>query len=170
MSVDITLSSAGALRTLAAALERAPRAVLGEVDKSIGRAATELGREAERLAPKADSVLANSIRPRRVTLGEWVVGTDTLHAGPTEEGSTGGGWVPLQSLVRWLQRKRITSRDPAVNQLQLARLVRWSIFRRGTPAQPFMWPALDALRPRIGQLLSEGAQRGVEAAFGDGAP
>ena len=64
--------------------------------------------------------------------------------------------------MAWIRRKGITPVF-ARNQRDLAFLIRRKIARTGTPAQPFMEPAFDAVAPKLHDRLRASVARGIDA-------
>jgi hypothetical protein len=135
---------------------KAPEIATQEVDGQLDRGALELQREMRRRAPKAQSILTQSIQLRRPRplRKEIVVGVD--YGLPVERGAGPGGSPPRQSLRDWMRTKGVRPRDPRMSDDDLAFVIGRSIRRRGTKAQPFAGPAVDDLRPRLEQLLAQG--------------
>lgn len=132
-----------------------------EVDRAIGRGAQEVAVEARGGAPKAFSTLAQSILVRREGQADYSVIAGARYARYVEKGTGPGGKPPLQALRDWIRIKRIEPADPTMDREQLAHLLQRSIAKRGTRAQPFMQPALEAKLPRIRELLEQAVTRGL---------
>lgn len=138
----IIIDSAAVQRALAAGPDAARREIRQAISISIGA----ITRDAKLLAPKAYSVLANSINGSMVEplTGQVAPGVD--YARMAEEGTGPGGRPPLQSLVDWIRVKRIKPNDPEMSEQDLAFVMARSIAHKGTPKQPYLAPALDKNR------------------------
>lgn len=145
------------------AIQKKPAAVRRQVDKKLGRGAQEVAREARRNAPKADSLLTNSVHVFRHGEGDYSVFAGTDYALPVEEGTGPGGSPPDQTLADWVRVKGITPADPDMDMDDLVYVIGRSIRESGTPAQPFMAPALEAKRDRLAQLVRQGTAEGLRA-------
>lgn len=144
------------------ALARAPMEVSDEIDKALGRGAIELSRVAKQNAPKYRSELANAIGYERIGLLLHMVRARGKTYGPyVEDGTAGGGVVPLPEMLNWVKKKGITPRTPGMTQHSLAWLIRRSIAQHGTRANPFFQRSLEQMVPRLDQLLNEAADKGL---------
>lgn len=149
-----------------AAIRRAPAVVMRHRDRALGRSALTIARDARNRAPKASSELAQSILPRRVQPGDWIVFSRHRAARYVEEGTRHGGWPPRPTILEWMRQHGITAEDG--DQDSLAFLIQNHIFHHGTKRQPFMRPAfeanLDDVRRRdldaVGTALREIGGRG----------
>lgn len=144
------------------ALARAPMEVSDEIDKALGRGAIELSRVAKENAPKYRSELTNAIGYERVGLLLHMVRARGKTYGPyVEEGTQGGGVVPLAEMLNWVQKKGITPRTPGMTPRSLAWLIRRSIAQHGTKANPFFQRSLEQMVPRLDELLNQAADKGL---------
>ena len=150
---------------LADAMARAPGVVIGEADLLIQREAITMARDAKRRAPKALSILTNSIINQRVAPMFARVTARAGYAAAVEEGADPGGSPPLEAIRRWIEVAQITPRDEAMSERDLAFVIRRKIQRQGTPAQPFMRPAAETTADRLRLLLPQAAARGVRKAL-----
>ncbi|MEY2634049.1 MAG: hypothetical protein RIR00_2703 [Pseudomonadota bacterium] len=157
-SVTVTSNADGIRIRIAAAGDDLGR----EIDSAMGRAAQEVAREGKRLAPKAFSTLTNAIIASRIGPGSWMARAGTQYARYVEEGTRRGGWPPRQTLTDWVRVKRIVPHTPGMSDERLVAVIRRSIAAKGTPAQPFMAPALEGRVDRIRQLIEDA----VTAALG----
>ena len=158
ITIDVRSNVAG----LHDAAKKAPAKFEQAYDRLGQRAASELARKAKNEAPQHDGALINSITHQRITLGQWVAGTPMPYAPHVEEGTNGGGFVPMQTLVEWIKRKRLVSRNPRVDRDGLAFLIQRSIYTKGTKANPFMARTEAAMRPRVQQIFDAGLQKVVD--------
>ena len=142
---------------------RMPPAVITEVDRQLSRGRMELARLIRTNAPKYDSTLTNSIRSKRKDIGFFEVVAGADYALMVEEGTGPGGWVPKESLEDWIKAKGITPNDPDMSRDELVNLIQLSIYRKGSPAQPFFKPAFEQMKPRLQQLVAQGVSKGLSA-------
>lgn len=148
---------------VAEALARRGAAAYPVIDRALGRGALELHREAVRRAPKADSQLVKNsgvesrgALEKQVTFGQH-------YAGYVERGTGPGGYPTLFDMYAWIRRKGIKPRTPGMELPRLAQVIRSSIVKKGTRAQPFAGPALNAMRPRLSQLVRGATRELLEA-------
>jgi hypothetical protein len=132
-----------------------------QIDQAVMHVAQEVALEAKGLAPKAHSPLTNAIIASRIGPASHLVRAGTRYAVYVEEGTRLGGYPPLQTLVDWIRVKRIVPHDPAMSTERLAKVMRRSIGAKGTPAQPFMGPALERKLDRIGELIRGAVSAGL---------
>ncbi len=133
-------------KRLIQAFEAGPEILIRHLDKALGRVVRQMARDARKGAPKADSTLTQSISQRQPSplTGEVFAGVD--YARMVEEGTGPGGTPHWATLVEWIKRHRITPRDPGMDEADLTFLIGQKIYHRGTPAQPYMKPALEKNR------------------------
>jgi len=130
------------------AFSQAPEILRRHLNKAVLRSVMEIARTARRNAPKAFSTLTQSIQhsmPDPLT-GEVAPGVD--YARMVEEGTGPGGYPNPQTMLDWIKVKGISPRNPAMDQRDLAYAMARSIAHKGTPAQPYMAPALDSNKAR----------------------
>lgn len=135
------------------AFRKAPDVMMTAVDRKLGRGALEVSRAAKIEAPKARSLLTNSIRSKRVRLNEYLISPGVNYAAPVEEGTRGGGWPSKQVLAVWMSARGI---DASLNFV-IAR----AIYRKGTREQPYMAPALKDKISRVMALVRQGVDDGL---------
>jgi HK97 gp10 family phage protein len=139
-------------RSLINYLERSINSVDAATAKLLRRLSQEGTREAKRHTPKAESTLTNSIRAKQQSASFHQVVAGVHYARYVEEGTGRGGWVPDQTILDWMDVKGITPDDEEMSIEQLAYLIQTKIFYRGTPAQPFMKPALEHIKSKAPNL------------------
>lgn len=155
-------------REAASALSRAPERVLWHVQRALARFTQEAARQMKRDAPKATSLLTNSIQARQTGPLEYSVGPTVRYARYVEDGALGGGWPPDEALRRWIRLKRIKPRTPGMNEDDLVYVIGRAIHRRGTPAQPFVEPVAES--PFFRQRAQALVEAGMAAALREVAP
>ncbi len=142
-------------------MQRFPDALLRQADLGVQRAGDELARGMRREAPKAHSILTNSIQRTKLGQGIHAVVAGAHYAKPVDRGTGRGGFPPEQSLLDWIRVKKIQPNDPSMSQRDLAYVIARSIFRRGTPSQPFATETKEKMQPRIMQVIRGGVARGM---------
>ena len=151
---------------LTRALRRAPTECLRGMDRGMAAGALHIMRRARELAPKATSLLTQSIIASRVGMGEHIVAALAGHTGPVEQGRKPGPMPPVQPIIDWIRARGIEPRDPSIRtQRGLAFAIARKISRDGTEAQPFMRPALTGGLPLVERLATDGAIAGARRAF-----
>ncbi|HCU52890.1 MAG TPA: hypothetical protein DIC36_00930 [Gammaproteobacteria bacterium] len=142
-------------------LQRADRALRQAIDDALGRGALEIADEARRTAPVAFSLLQQSIRPLRADWNHWQVVAGVNYARQVEQGRRPGGPLPdPRSIEAWMKTKRITPHAQGMPIKTAAFLIARHIRDFGSPAQPFLAPALESKRSRV-EALVLGALRKV---------
>ncbi|MDD4926942.1 MAG: hypothetical protein PHF58_10620 [Methylotenera sp.] len=166
-----------------AAFKRAPSVVAQAIDVQLARGVEEVAREAKQLAPKFQSLLINSISASHTGLMQWEVAPGVNYAQAVEEGTGPAAgrarYFPnVQNLfqvlstspqIRRFSWKRAGSMARGNQEMQLmyrAHAWAWHIYNHGTPAQPYMLPALENKRSRLIELVQSGANDGAKAVFG----
>jgi len=124
-----------------------------KIDAVLSKGAGWISNDAKELAAKNTSQMAESIKPRKVSMLVHEVLADTNYARAVEEGTRPGGFPPEQSILDWIKTARIQPDDPFMEQEDLAFVIARSIYKRGTPAQPFMEPAVEKNATRIDVAL-----------------
>ena len=149
---------------VARAFRRAPRIMRARTDTYARRAALELAREARRLAPKASSTLAQSIRPDKLAEMDYLIGPHAQHGVHVELGRKPGGRMPPpQAILDWLKSRGVRSLqggEPREAAWAMARKIQ----QRGIAPQPYMAPARDAMADRVRILIAQGIRRGLRDA------
>lgn len=139
---------------LARAFLQAPDKLERNLSQAIARIGHEIARTARDKAPKAFSTLTQSIRVMRPAPLEAVIAPATRYAERVERGTGIYGPArqasnkspPEASILDWIRVRRIIPRERGTSQEDLAYLIARKIARTGTPAQPYLKPALDELR------------------------
>lgn len=124
---------------------RDPEFVKGPATDFVRSVAFEVLGHAQENAPSNFGRLRNSLTvDLKSRTGEVsaTVGSNLMYAKPVEHGSK-PHWPPLAPIELWVRRKL---RVPAARSKSVAFLVARKISRRGTPAQPFLGPALEQSR------------------------
>lgn len=149
MSLQLTIDSAG----LARAMANGPRTLERHLKPAIFRATLDITNAARRGAAKASSTLTNAILGTMTGPLEGQVKAGTDYARAVEEGTGPGRMPPVRSLQDWIRVKGIKPNDPTMDPEDLAFVMARSIAIKGTPAQPYMAPALDSQRARAEQRI-----------------
>ncbi len=150
-------------RQVRAALARSPGVVRRRAVRGLERGAIEVAREGKRRAPKAESTLTNSIGHRFTGPMTIEVGPTVRHGDVMEHGrEPGGPMPPIEPLIDWIRTRRISPYDEAMDERDLAFVIARSIQQHGTPAQPYMGPAIDAKRDRVTELVRAGVRDGIK--------
>jgi hypothetical protein len=149
------------ISTLEQALRQAPEIMERNLEPFVNRAAQEVAREERHVAPKAFSILANSLHVVRVTNLHYRATTNINYAGYVEEG-TKPHFPNPSNLVPWVRRVLGVPADDAEG---VAFAIARSISRRGIRAQPFAKPTRDKMESRVLALLGQGVEAGIREAF-----
>lgn len=148
-------------RQVRRALQLAPVTMTRHIDRAVGRAAQVVARSARRNAPKAFSTLTNSIRAQRRSPFRQHVGPGVEYGRMVEEGTGPGGTPPRQTLIDWIRVKGIRPNDPTMTMRDLEFVIGRKIRERGTPAQPYLQPALEENESAVTDLIRRGVERGL---------
>lgn len=167
LNLTITPNPALYARAWAASPQRLER----EMNSAITRLVAEMARTARDKAPKATSVLTNSIASRMLSPLEGVVTAGVDYARMAEEGTglwgpqkqASGKLPPVQNILDWVKAKHLTPDDPNMDEEDLAFLIARSIAARGTPSQPYFQPTVNEFGPRGEALMSAGIDRVLAA-------
>lgn len=141
---------------IADAIARKPEEMLPKVDAALFRGAIELADEIRRQAPKVTSTLTNSTQIKAKPL-EYTIVVASRYAAYVHEGTKDGGQPTLAAMLEWIRLKNIKPREPGMTVRSLASLIRRSIAKHGTPANPFATRALEAKAPRLNELVQAAA-------------
>lgn len=153
--MEFTIDSAAVQR----AFNVGPKAAMKEIGQAVRTSINRVARDARRNAPKAFSTLTNSIIGTMVDplTGEVAPGVD--YARMVEEGTDPGGMPPLQSMEDWIRVKGISPNDGSLDPRDLAYVMARSIASKGTPAQPYLAPALDKNRAAIAKRVDQAVDK-----------
>lgn len=160
-------------RDVMAAMLRAPRSVATHVERKLSRGALEVASEARRVAPKAFTKLAQSIRDSRISPFEFMVAPGVNYARAVEDGTKPGKmpnpdflfyWVKRRAGISWAKRgsvKRQKQRDEIRDRAWGLALY---IKEHGTKAQPYMKPTAEKMGDRVIELVRQGVVDGLHEA------
>lgn len=137
-------------------LVKQARLIPVELDEKARKTALLVQRDARRNVPKAHSELVNAIVFEKLRNGEYQIEVAKNYGRAVEEGSGPGGLAPIQSIIDWLQVRRITPHNPDMEVDELAFLIQRKIAANGSPAQPYMAPAVAARKTTLLKLVSQG--------------
>ncbi len=142
-------------RSLVQAMQKAPALLEQHMRRAVLRTVMEISRDARQKAPKGFTTLTHAIKHRmpQPLVGEVVAGVD--YAQMVEEGTGPGGYPGVQVMTDWIRVKNITPNDPSMDTRDLAFVMARSIAMTGTPAQPFMQPALDGNKAQAERRISQ---------------
>jgi len=139
-SISINISE----RKLQSALAKQPEALKKNMSVAISQIVARMARSAKLKAPKAFSILTNSIKSKRLNAFTGQVTAATDYASFVEEGRKPGGKMPpLSAINDWIKVSQIEPNNPDMSDDDLSFVIRRSIAIKGTRPQPFMQPALD---------------------------
>lgn len=129
-------------------LRKGGQKAIEAADEAIGREAGQVAVDAKKAAPKAFSLLTNSIQSKRVQLLHWQVFSGVQYAQFVEQGTKPSGNRKIgknfhRSLQDWVKIKGIASGKQVP---RVAYVIGKSIAKKGTEAQPFLEPSLDEKR------------------------
>lgn len=141
---------------VAKSLVKQARLIPIELEQKAHKTALLIQRDARRNVPKAHSELVNAITLEKLRPGEYQIEVAKDYGRSVEEGSGPGGLAPIQSIIDWMAVRRITPSDPKMEVDELAFLIQRKIAARGTPAQPYMEPAVRARNTTLLKLVSQG--------------
>ena len=148
---------------LADALRAVPASLPQHIQPALLRSAGIAAREMKRGAAKAYSTLTNSITSE-MTGPLSARAFSGVNYGPyVDQGTSGGGMVPAQSLMDWMRVVGITTGDEAEDNRTLF-LIQRSIYRKGSKAQPFVEPARAKTEAEVHQRLDAAVQSSLRAA------
>lgn len=146
---------------IADALARAPEQVLPEIDKALLTGANLVARQARADAPMGtNSHLTNSIDVVSTPLRKTIA-AGAAYGRYVERGTGMGGRPTMRDMLKWIQAKRISPRDPDMTPQQLAYIIRRKIVTGGIRHQPFFYPAYEKQRSALTQLLESAVDRGL---------
>lgn len=147
-------------------LMRALLQVPDRLEKEIGNATLrnikEIARSAREKAPKAFTTLTQSINDAMISAYEGLVAPGVNYAQAVEEGTKGGAMPPVSNIFDWIKVRNIEPNNSDMDQEDLAFVIARSIAHRGTPAQPYMEPALEDNRDRAERRYNEAIERALQ--------
>lgn len=144
-----------------AAMRRAPGVMERNIGRAIRSSLNRIARNARLAAPKFRTTLASSIMVTMINQLEGVTGPSTNYGEFAERGSGPGGYPPLQDMIDWVQTKNIQSADPDMSVRDLAFIIRRSIGRKGTPAQPYLIPAAEQYEAQTRANIDQAIDRAL---------
>jgi hypothetical protein len=147
---------------IAKAFAEAPQVMIKHVDPAVQRGIMEVAREERQKAPKAFSILTNSINTMKVKPMHWRSRAGADYGIHVEEG-TSPHFPNPSTLVPWVKRVLGVAGD-ADARATAFRVAR-AISKRGTRAQPFAEPTMVKMEPRVMQLILIGVSAGLQESF-----
>ena len=106
----------------------------------------------------ATSFLVNSGKVKKYDKG-YTVGYSASYAWAIEFGRKSGTVVPVKDLIPWVKKKlRINKKK---DQERVAFFVSRAIFRFGTKAKPFFYPAYEKVIKGISQRIINAVMKGI---------
>ena len=148
---------------LAKALRAVPENMPRYIQPALLRTAGIAAREMKRGAAKAYSTLTNSITSE-ITGPLSARAFSGVNYGPyVDQGTSGGGMVPAQSLMDWMRVVGLTTGEEKEDNRTLF-LIQRSIYQKGSPAQPFVEPARAKTEQEVHQRLNAAVQSSLRAA------
>lgn len=131
------------------------------VDRVLLRFTHELARQMKADAPKAHSLLANSIKPDRLTPFSWRVGPHVAYAEDVEEGTAPGRFVDKTAIRDWIKVKGLAKGQSLKSATFL---IARKIEQQGTDAQPFVSPLAVSRKwhQRLDDLMSKELNRALD--------
>lgn len=131
---------------IAEAMRKAPDALDAAAEKGLDAAAQEVARIAKQEAPKASTLLTDSIQVRRPGQFIRVITPGTNYADFVNEGtgifgpnhSASGTLPPVQSILDWIRMRRIEPNTKGMSERGLAFLIASGIAKTGTRKNAFM--------------------------------
>jgi len=169
-SMELTIDA----NKLQKAILKAPDKLEANLSKAIERVTQEMARSAKRHAPKAFSILVNSIRAKKVAVLEGQVAPGVNYAEAVERGTgiygpagtPSGKMPPLSSIEDWVKVTGIRPRETGQTQRDVAWLIARKIALTGTKPQPYMQPAFDENRKRAEQRINDAIDKAINEAGG----
>ena len=159
---------------LQAAILKAPDKLEKRLNQAISRSVSEIARSARRRAPKAFSVLTNSINDRMVSPLEGLVAPGTNYAEAVEKGTgvygpagqASGKLPPVENILDWVRLVGIQPREPDMDQDDVAWLIARKIATTGTKPQPYLQPAYDENREKTERRINQAIDRAINETVG----
>jgi len=160
MSYDLRLLDARARRLL----RRMEPELVATLERSLARGAQLTAREMKREAPKAETLLANSIKADQQTRLSWFVGPHVAHGLYVERGRRPGGRMPpIQKIIDWA---RVVLRPSAGEERNVAWRVARKIARQGIPPNRFARRTFETMDPLVKQQVDADVTRTVRRLAG----
>lgn len=144
------------------ALKGAPAEVMRELGRGTSRAAQEVARAERRNAPKAHSVLTNSIRVANMGSLERMVGPTVSYAEDVVQPIARQPRPPEQSILDWIRVKGIQPRVPGMPLEVLAGLIADKVALKGTPENTFLEDTAGQMADRVQELLMGSAMKALQ--------
>ncbi|HDY7638768.1 TPA: hypothetical protein RQK07_003161 [Vibrio vulnificus] len=158
LHIDIDISA------LDEAFRTAPEVLNQHLKLAVGKAGSLVSRTAREEAPKAESLLVNSIRSHVVGELQRMI-TSSLNYNSWVVQETGPqGMPPLQSVLDWVKVKRIQPKTPNTDQRDLAFMIARSIARNGTPADDFYDRAAEQTQDKVSDILNASVRMALSRA------
>jgi len=148
--ISLQISNRGLLQ----ALSQGPEVLRKHLTLAVLRSVMEIARSARRHAPKAFSTLTQSIKHQMIDPLTGEVAPHVDYAEMVETGTGPGGLPTDETMLRWIRVRHITPRDPTMTERDLAFVIARSIAAKGTPAQPYMAPALADNKARAERRIN----------------
>jgi hypothetical protein len=149
-------------RGLLQALSQGPEVLRKHLNLAILRSVMEIARSARRHASKAFSTLTQSIKQQMIDPLTGEVAPHVDYSEMVETGTGPGGHPTDESILRWLQVKHISPRDPTMTEQDLAFVIARSIAHKGTPEQPYMAPALAENKDRAARRIDAAINKALK--------
>ncbi len=143
------------------ALLRAPDLLARNLSRAVNLSASKIARSARSHAPKATTLLTQSIRHTQVSRYEAVIAAGVDYARFVEQGRDPGVMPPVQPILDWIQTGAGVQPQDDISEEDLAFLIARSISQRGIKPQPFMQPALEDNRAQAERNIN----RAIDAAL-----
>ncbi|MFA4716909.1 hypothetical protein [Vibrio vulnificus] len=146
------------------AFRTAPNVLNQHLKSAVSYAGSFVSRAAREEAPKAESLLVNSIRSNVVgELSRMITSSLNYNSWVVQE--TGPqGMPPIQSVLDWVKVKRIQPKTPDTDQRDLAFMIARSIARNGTPADDFYDRAAEQTQDKVSDILNASVQMALSRA------
>jgi len=151
-------------RRVAEAIRRAPRLLESELHRALGRIGHDIARDAKAFAPKGGtSLLTNAINVRQPDISSVEVFAGVQYSTYVEKG-TPPHFPNVQHIQDWVEQAGLSPNTAGEDSRDVAWRIARSIAVAGTPAQPFMEPALEKNRANAGRRVNAAIDRALEAA------
>ncbi len=150
------------MRRLQQRVARGEKTVPATLDRFVQRAANEFARAEKIQAPKALSLLTNSIQATKLDTAYYSVGPKVKYAAAVNNGGR-PHWAPLQPLKDWLRVvKRVTDQHELHDR---AKGLQRFIAAHGTKANPFVQRTRTKMDDRVIELLRTGAATAISQGY-----